>query len=595
MDQVEMIYEEEQSPLHIKRELDINIPYRVSFPSCNIQQQKDTPKTAIRNIEHLEPEEQEIPTETTPKTQIDVSSPRVPFLTHSQIMGMNQDDDDMLYSKSVFNNPLSEIPEEQTPSQLQNHSKPSSQDFNLDNMSMVNSQQLKFSKKSLEKDLIVRLELENSRQKEEYKEQIAVMDVKIKELEKENFILKKKCNQEKVKQIELQLETEYKITTLNEQLYDQEDFYKKQIVSLKNDLNNAKFQITMLKSQSQQQEQQLQHQSQLSKSQITFQQPYIYQQQQIKQPYHVSLSQSFTEMNVKNQKEVYLSQTQYDSVQFKIGQILRLIDQQVDLNKKDLFDLIQLLQTKIKQILNMDEEEKMDEHRTLITSLKAELGEIKLLRTQLSKIYQDYEQQMNKKTVDQSIDSKINELNLQILGIKQEKLELNELTTKLQNQLASKDQIINELQSKLNNLSQTDTLRKQSQFVRSLQTNSMIDLKIIKESLKQRQEGIKKTFKSQNSPQSRSHNPSPTLKFLNSPKNSNNGSNAMKKQSQQDTRQQFYNKTSEFSVDNSSSHQATNHNNNSSHQNSEIIQKLVEQFKGNSALAQRISSYSKKN
>lgn len=29
----------------------------------------------------------------------------------------------------------------------------------------------------------------------------------------------------------------------------------------------------------------------------------------------------------------------------------------------------------------MDEEEKMDEHRTLITSLKAELGEIKLLRT----------------------------------------------------------------------------------------------------------------------------------------------------------------------------------------------------------------------
>lgn len=28
----------------------------------------------------------------------------------------------------------------------------------------------------------------------------------------------------------------------------------------------------------------------------------------------------------------------------------------------------------------MDEEEKMDEHRSLITNLKAELGEIKLLR-----------------------------------------------------------------------------------------------------------------------------------------------------------------------------------------------------------------------
>ncbi|CAD8092925.1 unnamed protein product [Paramecium sonneborni] len=593
MDQMEMIYEEEQSPLHIKRELDINIPYRVSFPSCNIQQQKDTPKTAIRNIEHLEPEDQEIHTETTPKTQIDVSSPRVPFLTHSQIMGMNQDDDDMLYSKSAFQNPLSEIPEEQTPSQLQNQSKPLSQDFNLDNMSMVNSQQLKFSKKSFDKDLITRLELENSKQKEDYKEQIVMMDVKIKELEKENYILKKKCNQEKVKQIELQLETEYKITTLNEQLYDKEEFYKKQILQFKNDLNNAKFQITMLKQQ--QSQDQLQPQQQLSKSQITLQQSYINQQQSIKQPYHVSLSQSFTEMNAKNQKEQCMTQAQYESVHLKIVQILKLIDQSLELNKKDLFDLIQILQNKIKMILNMDEEEKMDEHRTLISSLKAELGEIKLLRGQLSKIYFDYEQFMSRKPMDQSVDQKINELNLQILGVKQEKLELNELTIKLQNQLSSKDQIINELQSKLNNLSQTDTLRKQSQFVRSLQTNSMVDLKIIKESLKQRQEGIKKTFKSQNSPQSRSHNPSPTLKFLNSPKNSNNGSNAQKKQSQQDTKQQFYNKTSEFSVDNGSSHHATNQNNNSGHQNSDIIQKLVEQFKGNSALAQRIQSYSKKN
>ncbi|CAD8082632.1 unnamed protein product [Paramecium sonneborni] len=593
MDQVEMIYEEEQSPLHIKRELDINIPYRVSFPSCNNQQQKDTPKTAIRNIEHLESEDQGIPTETTPKTQIDVSSPRVPFLTHSQIMGMNQDDDDMHYSKSVFQNPLSEIPEEQTPSQLQNPSKPLSQDFNLDNMSMVNSQQLKFSKKSIDKDMIARLELENSKQKEEYKEQIVIMDAKIKELEKENFILKKKCNQEKVKQIELQLETEYKITTLNEQLYDQEEFYKKQILSYKNDLNNAKFQITMLKQQSSQD--QLQPQQQLSKSQITLQQPYINQQQSIKLPYHVSLSQSFTEMNAKNQKDLYLTQTQYESVHLKIVQILRLIDQSIDFNKKDLFDLIQLLQNKIKMILNMDEEEKIDEHRTLISYMKSELGEIKLLRGQLSKIYLDYEQFINRKQIDSSVDQKINELNLQILGFKQEKLELNELTIILQNQLASKDQIINELQSKLNNLSQTDTLRKQSQFVRSLQTNSMVDLKIIKESLKQRQEGIKKSLKSQNSPQSRSHNPSPTLKFLNSPKNSHNGSNVQKKQLQQDTKQQFYNKTSEFSLDNSSSHNAINHNNNSAHQNSDIIQKLVEQFKGNSALAQRISSYSKKN
>ncbi|CAD8172356.1 unnamed protein product [Paramecium pentaurelia] len=600
MDQVDMINDEEQSPLHIKRELDIDIPYRVAFPICYNQQQKDTPKTAMRTIEHLEIDEVQIQTETTPKTQIDISSPRVLFLTHSQIMGMNQEEDEVPFNRSTLNYPLSEIPEELTPSNLPNQSKVSNQDVIIDNMSIVNSQQLKFSKKSSETNVISNNNMDGSKLKEELKEQISILESKIQELEKENFILKKRSNQEKVRFIELQMETEYKIAQLNEQLQDQEINYKKQINILKNDLNNAKLSINMYK-------QQIPHHDnqglQLSQSQIQFPQsqiqyPYNPSQQQNYQYYNkqqLTLSQSFNEQLNKNTKDLCLTQIQYEIIYSKLIKIIKKIDQQIEINKIDLFDLLQILEEKVKQIVNIDEEEKMDEHRTLLSTLKTELGQIKQIRGQLSRIFNDNNQFIHKRNNDNQNDQRINELNLQILGIKQEKLELFELNQKQQNQINQQNQIIIELQSKLNNSSQTDTQRIQSQFIRQLQTNSMSDIKNIKEQVKQRQDSIKKNFKSQNSPQSRSENASPQLKFLNSPKNSKHSSTYQKQQSI-DKKYQFYNRTSDFSVDNNNNsiHQPTNINN-SMHLSGEIIQKLVDQFKGNSILAQKIQGYSKKN
>ncbi|CAD8177501.1 unnamed protein product [Paramecium octaurelia] len=593
MDQVDMINDEEQSPLHIKRELDIDIPYRVAFPICYNQQQKDTPKTAMRTIEHLEIDEVQIQTETTPKTQIDISSPRVLFLTHSQIMGLNQEEDEVPFNRSALNNPLSEIPEELTPSNLPNQSKVSNQDLIIENMSIVNSQQLKFSKKSSETQVISNVNMDGSKLKEELKEQISILESKIQELEKENFILKKRSNQEKVRYIELQMETEYRIASLNEQFQDQEINYKKQIAILKNDLNTAKLQINIIK-------QQIPHHDnqglQLSQSQIQF--PYHSSQQQPYQHYNKqsTLSQSFTEQLSKHSKDLCLTQIQHDVVNSKLIKIIKKIDQQIEINKIDLFDLLQILEEKVNQMMNIEEEEKMDEHRTLLSTLKTELGQIKQIRGQLSRIFYDHNQFIHKKSSDNQNDQRINDLNLQILGFKQEKLELIELTQKQQIEINQQNQLIVELQQKLNNSSQTDTQRIQSQFIRSLQTNSVADIKNIKEQVKQRQESIKKNFKSQNSPQSRSENASPQLKFLNSPKNSKHSS-TYQKQQQNDKKYQFYNRTSDFSVDNNNStHQATTQNiNNSMHSSGEIIQKLVDQFRGNSILAQKISGYSKKN
>ncbi|CAD8116089.1 unnamed protein product [Paramecium primaurelia] len=601
MDQVDIINDEEQSPLHIKRELDIDIPYRVAFPICYNQQQKDTPKTAMRTIEHLEIDEVQIQTETTPKTQIDISSPRVLFLTHSQIIGINQEEDEVPFNRSTLNYPLSEIPEELTPSNLPNQSKVSNQDVIIDNMSIVNSQQLKFSKKSSETNVISNNNMDGSKLKEELKEQISILESKIQELEKENFILKKRSNQEKVRLIELQMETEYKIAQLNEQLQDQEINYKKQINILKNDLNNAKLSINIFKQQIPYHENQG---LQLSQSQIQFPQqqiqyPYNSSQQQNYQYYNkqqLTLSQSYNEQLNKNTKDLCLTQIQYEIIYSKLIKIIKKIDQQIEINKIDLFDLLQILEEKVKQIVNIDEEEKIDEHRTLLSTLKTELGQIKQIRGQLSRIFNDNNQFIHKRNNDNQIDQRINELNLQILGIKQEKLELFELNQKQQNQINQQNQIIIELQSKLNNSSQTDTQRIQSQFIRQLQTNSMSDIKNIKEQVKQRQDSIKKNFKSQNSPQSRSENASPQLKFLNSPKNSKHSSTYQKQQSI-DKKYQFYNRTSDFSVDNNNNnsiHQPTNINN-SMHLSGEIIQKLVDQFKGNSILAQKIQGYSKKN
>ncbi|CAD8094728.1 unnamed protein product [Paramecium sonneborni] len=589
MDQVDMINDEEQSPLHIKRELDIDIPYRVAFPTCLKQQQNDTNKT----IEHLEIDEALIQAETTPKTQIDISSPRLPFLTHSQIMGMNQDEDELPINKSSLRYPLSAIPEELTPSNIPDQSKVSNQDVIIDNISLVNSQQLKFSKKSSEtnKDVLSHINMDVSKFKEELKEQIILLETKIQELEKENFILKKKSNQEKVKYIELQMETEYKITSLNEQFQDQEAHYQKQITIYKNDLNNAKQQINLYKQQILQHDNYI-HQSTQSQIQLIY-------NHSIQQTHHqsnkqLSLSQSFNDQLCKQQKNQLLTQVQYDFVCSKLIKIISKIDQKIDSHNKDLFDLIQILEDRVQQFVNIEEEEKIDENRTLLSTLKMELGEIKSIRGQLSRIFQEHDSFIHKRNNDNQNDIRINELNLQILGIKQEKLELMELNQKQQNQINQQSQMIIQLQQKINNSIQTDTQRVQTQFIRQMQTIS--DVKSIKEQLKQKQESIKKTFRSQNSPQSRSENASPTLKFLNSPKNSNHASNYQKLQ-QNDKKQQFYNRTSDFSVDNNSIHQTNTQNiNNSVHQSSEIIQKLIEQFRGDTNnKVQKKSGYIKKN
>ncbi|CAD8161654.1 unnamed protein product [Paramecium octaurelia] len=583
MDQVDMIQDEEQSPLYIKRELDIDIPYRVVYPTDLDLQQKETPKTAVRQIEHPDFEDVQVQTETTPKTQIDVSSPRVAFLTHSQIMGMHHDEDEVPFNRSSLNNPLSEIPEELTPSNIHN-SKVSNPEIILDNMSIVNSQQLKISKKSSETNVMSINNIDGSKLIEELKEHISILESKVQELEKENCILKKKSSQEKVKYIELQMETEYKLTSLNEQFQDQELNYKHQIATLQNDLNTAKQQIHIIK-------QQIPHDDnkgqQLQKSQSNHQS----YQQYLKQPI---LSQSFNEQQNKNQKDLCLTQVQYEIVHSKLIKIIKKIDQQIDLNQKDLCDLLQILESKVKLMVNIEEEEKIDEHQSLISTLKTELGEIKQIRGQLNRIFHDHDQFIHKRNNESTNDSKINELTLQIKNIMQEKQDLIELSQKQQEQINQQNQKIIELQSKLNNSTQTDTQRMQSQFIRSLQINSTSSIKNIKETLKQKQEGTKKQLKSQNSPQSRSENVSPSLKFLNSPKNSNNVS-TYQKQWFDDKKQQFYNRTSDFSAENNSTHQATTQNfNNSVHSSSEIIQKLVDQFKGNSVFAQKISSYSKK-
>ncbi|CAK78403.1 unnamed protein product (macronuclear) [Paramecium tetraurelia] len=600
MDQVDMIQDEEQSPLYIKRELDIDIPYRVVYPTYLDLQQKETPKTAVRQIEHPEIEEVQVQTETTPKTQIDVSSPRVAFLTHSQIMGMHHEEDEVPFNRSSLNNPLSEIPEELTPSNIHNvshlilfkKSKVSNPEIILDNMSIVNSQQLKISKKSSETNAVSIHNIDGSKLIEELKEHISILESKVQELEKENFILKKKSSQEKVKYIELQMETEYKLTSLNEQFQDLELNYKNQIATLKNDLNTAKQQIHIIKQQIPHDDNQGQ---QLSKSQIQFSYNHQSQQQSYQQQFkYPILSQSFNEQQNKNQTDVCLSQVQYEIVHSKLIKIIKKIDQQIDLNQKNLCDLLQILESKVKLMVNIEEEEKIDEHQTLISTLKTELGEIKQIRGQLNRIFHDHDQFIHKRNNESANDQKINELTLQIKGIMQEKQELIELTQKQQEQIKQQNQKIIELQSKLNNSSQTDTQRMQSQFIRSLQINSTSSIKNIKETLKQKQEGTKKQLKSQNSPQSRSENVSPSLKFLNSPKNSNNVS-TYQKQWLDDKKQHFYNRTSDFSAENNSTHQATTQNfNNSVHSSSEIIQKLVDQFKGNSIFAQKISSYSKR-
>lgn len=68
-----MDQDEDQSPIHIKRELEINIPRSLIFP---FSPNKDTPRTAVL----VNNDNEEI---TTPKTQVDMSSPRVEFLTRS--------------------------------------------------------------------------------------------------------------------------------------------------------------------------------------------------------------------------------------------------------------------------------------------------------------------------------------------------------------------------------------------------------------------------------------------------------------------------------------------------------------------------------
>ncbi|CAD8178860.1 unnamed protein product [Paramecium pentaurelia] len=585
MDQVDMIQDDQQSPLHIKQQLDIDISYRVAYPINLDLQQKETPKTTERTIKHLEIDEVQILTETTSKTQIDVSSPRVPFLTHSQIMGMHQEEDEVPFNRSALNYPLSEIPEELTPSIMPHISKVSNQEVIIDNMSIVNSQQLKFSKKSSETNVVSIINIDGSKLKEELKEHISLLESKVQELEKENIILKKKSNQEKIKYIELQMETEYKLTSIIEQFQDQENNYKKQINILKNDLNNAKLQIHIIN-------QQIPHniEQQLSQSQIQLSYNNKSQQYYNKQS---TLSQSFNEQLNKNQKDLYLTQIQYEIVHSKLIKIIKKIDQQIDINKKDLCDLLSILENKVQSIINSEEEEKIDEHRTLLSTLKTELGEIKQIRGQLSRVFYDHDQFIQKRKNESINDLKINELTLQVQEFKQQKLELIEQTQKQQDQINQQNQIIIELQQKLNNSSQTDTQRMQSQFIRSLQTNP---IKNIKESIKQKQEFSKKqNLKLQNSPMSRSENASPSLKFLNSPKNSNCFSTHQKYQ-KDDKQQEFCYQTSDFSVNYNSIYQSTTQNfNNNVNSNSEIIQKLIEQFKGNSIFAQKISGYSKRN
>lgn len=76
----------------------------------------------------------------------------------------------------------------------------------------------------------------------------------------------------------------------------------------------------------------------------------------------------------------------------------------------------------------------MDEHRELLSTLKAEVQAIKQLRGQLAKMYGEYDQgPLNaKKNTD---EQRVNELNLQILALKQEKLELVDQNQKLQNSI----------------------------------------------------------------------------------------------------------------------------------------------------------------
>ncbi|KAM3140027.1 hypothetical protein pb186bvf_007827 [Paramecium bursaria] len=484
-----MDQDEDQSPIHIKRELDINIPKNLIFP---FSPNKDTPRTAIL----VTNDNEEI---TTPKTQVDMSSPRLPFLTHSQIVGISNDDEDLVYSASQLSklNAIREMTEEQTPSLHSSQVDQPSPEFHIENLSMANSQQLKFSKKaSSERDSVInRLELENSKLREEHKEIQKLMEQRIYELEQENSLLMKKINQEKFKQIELQMELDYKIQTISEQLVEKDEYYQRTIQNLKNN-------------------------SQISQ---------------------------------------------------KVTQLIKYYEPQFETQNKDIQELLQILNMKIRQY--NDAEEKIDEHRDIINSLKQELNEVKNLRGQLSKIYIDFD--WNAKKNQDSQEQKFNELNLQILALKAEKLDLYEINQKLQNQLVQKDGQLQEIQKSNTSL---DTLRKSS-FFKTLQSSTLQgELKMIKDSLKQKHDHLKrKNVKSQNSPQSRSHNPSPTLKFLHSPKNSQNSPNVENKSI-------YGQNTSDFMQYMKQDPQ-----------NDTYVQRFVEQFRGNTSFAQKLLSYQKKN